>query len=136
MRGRKLFVAPAGLAVMLAAGVVVLWAQPERITRLNFVEIKEGMRRDQVYAIIGPPGDYRNGPTPVDFNHPATTLTVYGEPTDWWYTDTTIYSVRLDPSSGMVVAAGWDSNERIPQTRMENLLWRLKRKWHRWFPEK
>ena len=130
----------AGLAVLGAAlaGKMLaleLRARPDRVVRANFDRIKEGVRREQVYAVIGPPGDYRTGPTDLDFNHPASTVTMFGEPMDWWYTDTRVYSVQFDPSSGLVVSSGWDWNKRIPQTRMENLLWRAKRQWHRWFPE-
>jgi hypothetical protein len=51
-----------GLAVVVAAGVVVLWPQPQpssRVTRENFDRIHDGMSRAEVEAILGPRGDYR-----------------------------------------------------------------------------
>jgi hypothetical protein len=33
------------------------------ITQVNFERIKKGMTRREVEAILGPPGDYRSGPT-------------------------------------------------------------------------
>jgi hypothetical protein len=64
MRRRKLLVALVGLAVVVAAGAVVLWPQaapPSRVTRENYDCIQEGMTRAEVEAILGPPGDYRTG---------------------------------------------------------------------------
>jgi hypothetical protein len=53
----------AGLAVVVAVGVVVLWprTEPNRITRENCYQIKEAMSRAEVEAILGPPGDYSTG---------------------------------------------------------------------------
>jgi hypothetical protein len=64
MRRRKPLVALAGLAVVVAAGVVVLWPRtaPERITRENYDRIRNGMSRAEVEAILGPPRDYSTGP--------------------------------------------------------------------------
>jgi hypothetical protein len=61
MRRRKLLVALAGLAVVVAVGVVVLWPPEDRITEANLERIKEGMTQAEVEAILGPPGDYRTG---------------------------------------------------------------------------
>src|SRR5262245_57459436 len=63
MRRRTLLVVLAGLAVVVAIGVVVLWARaaPERITRENYERIRVGMSRAEVYAVLGPPGDYSTG---------------------------------------------------------------------------
>jgi hypothetical protein len=62
MRKRKLLVVLAGLAVVVAVGVVVLCLQPSRITRDNFDCIHHGMTRAEVEVIPGPPGDYTTGP--------------------------------------------------------------------------
>jgi hypothetical protein len=80
VRRRKLLVALAGLAVVVAAVVVVLWPRPDRITQENYdrirvgglwgedwathdnrAPVKKGMTRTEVEAILGPPGDYRTG---------------------------------------------------------------------------
>jgi hypothetical protein len=64
---------PRWLLAVLAVSVLVLlagtaWpiifpAGNPRLTRQNFDRIKEGMRREEVEAILGPPGDYRTAPT-------------------------------------------------------------------------
>jgi hypothetical protein len=88
MRRRTLLVALAGLAVVVAAGVVALLPQPDRITQENYDRIqptidqievqsvfgllvdgprdgRTAMNREHVEAILGPPGDHRTGPTMV-----------------------------------------------------------------------
>jgi hypothetical protein len=61
-------VALAGLAVVVAAGVVVLWPQQPSspISRQNFGRIHVGMTQTEVEAILGPPGDYSTSPTEYD----------------------------------------------------------------------
>ena len=60
-RRRKLLVALAGLAVVVAVGAVILWSQlePDRITQASFERIRVGMTRADVAAILGPAGDFR-----------------------------------------------------------------------------
>ena len=48
MRRRKPLVVVAGLAVVVAAGVVVLWPRADRVTRENFRRIETGMSRADV----------------------------------------------------------------------------------------
>jgi hypothetical protein len=67
MRSRTLFVALAGLAVVVVARIVVLWLEPpSRITLKNYGLIQVGMSRSEVEAILGPPGDYTTSPTDPD----------------------------------------------------------------------
>jgi len=62
MRRRKLLVALAGLAVVVAAGVLVQWPAPtSRLTLENLGHLREGMTRAEVEAILGAPGDYSTG---------------------------------------------------------------------------
>src|ERR1700722_4514702 len=63
MRRRKQLAALAGLAVMLTAWAAVLMARADPVTRETFDLIQEGMNRREVEAILGPPKDYRTGPT-------------------------------------------------------------------------
>jgi hypothetical protein len=97
MRRRTLLVALAGLAVVVAAGVVVAWPRlipiaPKRPGRIpavdrvaapaerppnpsqaspklvdNFRRLKRGMSRADVEAILGPPGDFSTHPTAPDY---------------------------------------------------------------------
>jgi hypothetical protein len=155
MRRRTLFVALAGLAVVLAVGVVVLWpSQPNRITQENCDRIKEGMSRAEVEAILGPPGDYRTGPG--ETGH-GSTGNMFWTPeqipdvargTDWskvsqspdasglwamWFSDSAMVMIGIDDSGTVVFKRVWP--RRTTQGPLANLLWRLKRQWHRWFPE-
>src|SRR5262245_23034627 len=61
MRRQTLLVVLAGLAVVVAAGAVVLWPRADRITLENYDRIRDGMTRAEVEAILGPPGDQRTG---------------------------------------------------------------------------
>ncbi len=38
--------------------------------------------------------------------------------------------------SGAVIYKGFVPGERVGQTPLENLLWRVKRQWHRWLPDR
>jgi len=75
MRRRTLLVALAGLAVVVAVGVVVLWPRADRITEANFERIRVGMSRTDVEAILGPPGDFRTDESIV-LEPPTTDRTV------------------------------------------------------------
>jgi hypothetical protein len=158
MRRRKLLVVLAGLAVV-AAGVVVLWPRPDRITRENCDRIRPGMTRAEVEAILGPPDDYRTGLGESDFGDDSASRWVGdppGFPLSWrlgWFAYPNFQPVEGVPTTGM--QANWfgdscricvvvddagqvrDSrvyNRRLTQSPLDSLLWRLKRQWHRWFP--
>ena len=107
MRRRKLLVVLAVLAVVVAAGVWVLWpALASRITRANYALISEGlgggrptMNRAKVEAILGPPGDYRTSPTLCQvpsywLNTPTTNFTTLLV----WEGDNAIICVHFTPS--------------------------------------
>jgi hypothetical protein len=133
MRRRKLLVKIAGLAVV-AVGAFVLRPGENRITQANFNRIQSGTSWSEVCELIGPPGDYRSGPTepcfgPIEcsiWSHRVDWLTDYGDYSVWVTTDgrPEVESTRFAPHEG-------------PASRpIGNLLWRTKRQWHRWFPEK
>src|SRR4051794_12025520 len=112
MRRRRLRCGAAlALAVLLAAGVFVLWPRADRITRENFDRIRGGMSREEVYAILGPPGDYRTGP--VKYQHIdlvgydlVWTDDVIIRP-DWeWIGDLALVVVEFD-QEGCVKPNGW-----------------------------
>jgi len=155
MRRRTLLVVLVVLAVLVAAGVVVLWPREDRITREKFDRICEGMSRAEVEAILGPPGDYSSGP----LQYARTSLYAFfssgPHPTDdfvlssplkikmrdertqvdrvEWRTDRQIATVYYLPS-GRVRIMGFSDVARLDQSPFANLLWRAKRQWHRWFP--
>src|ERR1700722_8910984 len=65
MRSRKLRWMLVGLVALIAAGAFVLWPENrlDRVTRENYERLHKGMSQADVDAILGPPGDYRTGPT-------------------------------------------------------------------------
>jgi hypothetical protein len=52
--------------MLLAVGGFVLWPRADRLARENYERVRRGMSRPEVEAILGPPGDYRTGPTWVN----------------------------------------------------------------------
>jgi hypothetical protein len=77
MRRRKLrWVVAAGVALGLACFVALaLWPRPDRITQENCDRITRGMSREEVCALLGPPGDSRTILTEPDllpFTMPST----------------------------------------------------------------
>jgi hypothetical protein len=151
MRRWKLFVVLAGLAVVGAACVVVLWQRPSsRITRENYNRICEGMSRAEVEAILGPPGDYRTGLGETECGQntwapdrgPEFAVRTNwipgqlgGKPYLWgdWMGDSFRIVMVIGQSGSMEWKEGYP--RRTTQGPLDNLLWRLKRQWHRWFPE-
>jgi hypothetical protein len=143
MRRRTLLVALAGLIVLVAVGVVVWPRSSSPITQENYDRIRDGMSRAEVEAILGPPCDYSTGPL-VWANRPLAvypfapvTPIGYGDnrvETLHWRGDRQLIIVSFDPS-GRVYALGMPDVARVNQTAFENVVWRAKRQWHRWFSE-
>jgi hypothetical protein len=137
MRRRKLLVALAALAVVVAAGVVVLW--PSRLTRENYDRIQNGMSRTEVEAVLGPEGDYRTMPT--KFVYLTQWYTGLGNfvvdddytPDGLWESDAG--NICVIYRQGRVTAKAFVMTSRLDQSYLDNLLWRAQRQWHRWFPE-
>jgi hypothetical protein len=139
MRRRTLLVVLAALAVMIAAGAVVLWLQSEqaRVTQANFERIRDGMTRAEVAAILGPPGDFRTKesivlePPTVDrvihYPPPGPPMVAY----DQWISDSHVASIAFCPASCLVEARWFMDNVPIEQSAFETALWRLKRLWQR-----
>ncbi len=151
---RKLL-ATAGLVLTLA-GAFALWPRADRITQKNCDRIREGMSQQEVYAILGPPGDYRivqtvdpvplyyrsDTPTPAEYaqaaydrEHVFVLRNDYGpvplERLNWLGDDGDIF-VWFGPKG--VWSHGMVHSDKVAQTPLENLLWRAKRQWKRWFP--
>jgi hypothetical protein len=131
MRRRKLLVALAGLAVVVAAGAVVLWPRVPRVTLENGNRILRGMSRAEVIAILGPPGDYTTGPgiwkgtekgiwidqTKDDF--PETP----GGQVEGWWGDTAV--IRIAFSRNRVAYVYMDPFVKKELGPLENFLWRI-----------
>jgi hypothetical protein len=148
MGRRKLLVALAGLAVVVAAVAVVASSRPSRITRENFSRITNDMDRAQMLALFGPPADNRSGPTELDFADSVSVCTLYKN-ADYarsdssiptiaedleWHEDTSRIYAMFD-GQGKLVLASYYPARRQEQGIVENLVWRAQRQWHRCFPE-
>ncbi len=126
---RKRWLALAGLAVALA--VFALWPRPSRVTVDNWLKASWGMSQEQVEAVLGPPGDYRTGPT-VDA---AEDMGKYGggfsgDPkpsyTLHWQSDVGRVTMGFD-SQRRLVLMGFEHRRRADQSLLDSLLWRTKR---------
>jgi hypothetical protein len=132
MRRRKLIVV-VGLAVLVAVGAFVLWPRPDRITQENLERIRAGMSRAEVECILGgPPGDYRSVLTvriSYDAGYP---FELAGPRPAVWKGNTGDVSVHFSQQGAeMPVFLG---TFEVPQSFLENVLWRAERLWRRWFP--
>jgi hypothetical protein len=143
MRRRRLRWVLAGLAVLLlVAGAFVLWPQPERFTRENCGRVEEGMTRAEVESLLGPPGDYRTGPSDYDAGLvPIRVAPITMPPWETsdndacWAGDSAYMAVRFD-SAGRAHAWYCVPTSKAAQSRLDDLVWRAKRQWRRWFPER
>jgi hypothetical protein len=153
MRKRTRLVALAGLAVVVAVGAVVLWPRAERVTQANYDRIHKGMTCAEVEALLGPPGDYRTGLGETGFVPPdGNTQHIYwipdspdlcdpppklwtDDPLLWvgWESDSFGISIAVDDSGSVVDKLA--APRRTTQGPLDDLLWRARRQWRRWFPE-
>jgi hypothetical protein len=141
MRRRKLLVALAALAVVVAVGTFTLWPRPHRFTREDCRRVREGMTRAEVEALLGPPGDYRTGPVDYDGGFvplkitPLTMpqITPLSEDIVRWTGDSAYIAVLFD-SAGCVQTWYVVPTSKTAQSPLGALLWRAERQWRRWFP--
>jgi hypothetical protein len=154
MRRRKLIVAAVTVpAVLVAAGVVLLWPPEDRITRENCDRIHEGMTRSEVEAILGSPGDYRTGRGEEEMQEEGWSPDNEGsiqrlagwQEVIWaggqngglgrwgaWFGDSVEISVVVDVTDQ--VRKVDRIARRLTQGPLDNLLWRVKRRWRKSFP--
>jgi outer membrane protein assembly factor BamE (lipoprotein component of BamABCDE complex) len=139
MRRRKLVVALAGLTVVIAAGVVVLWPQTSRPTAEDIARIKNGMTRAEIEEILGAPGDLTTAFTRFQANDDYVGSDYVRKSENgevvWeiWITDVQSISVRFDASQ-RVSDTNTLENARYYLRPLDDLEWRAKRQLHRWFP--
>jgi hypothetical protein len=142
MRSRKLrwVLVLAGLFVALAAGMVALWPRSFQITEENCDQIREGLSRAEVEAILGaPPDDYRSAPSWLDdltepnFQRLQSDFRSQGFAFERWHTDDVYLSIVFDPE-GRVVDETHCRPAYEPKGLFDTVRWRAKRQWHRLFP--
>jgi hypothetical protein len=135
MRKWKLLGALAvGLIALIAVGATTYRPRPERISRENYDRIGKGMGREEVEAILGPPGDYSTGPIDIDTSAERWVDEVPSSPPDaMWHTDTCGLWIKFNDSN-KVEFQGFLSVQRVEQSFLDNLRWRVERQWREWFP--
>jgi hypothetical protein len=134
---------------MLVVGAFLLWPHPDHITRANSDRIREGMSREELYALLGPPGDYRSVRTedtnPLWF---VSYIPTSAEIARTEYDREHVFVVRINLVSGPMERLTWLGNEgdlhvwfrservstsgfvpreKKPQSPLEDLVWRVKR---------
>jgi hypothetical protein len=141
VRRRKLLVALAvGLVGLAAAALWPRTPRAERITLDNYYRIDASMTRAEVEAILGPPGDYRTGPTTLSQGFSFFIIEVHGgwgeppfsRPVYW--TSDTLEIVAYHYSDGTLSEFGYRPLEPDHSGPLDNLRWRAKRLWRQWFP--
>jgi hypothetical protein len=127
-------------ALILAGGVILLGSSPPpvRVTKATYDRIKDGMSPDEVNTIIGvAPGDYRTGPPIYHYDNRDCSEGFFLEETAvHWLTDEGQLTVNFgdfDGPGGVSGKAYW-STTRKRLGMIDDLIWRLKQKWYRWFP--
>jgi hypothetical protein len=146
MRGRKLrwvlALAALVVAVLVAALPVVLAPQPKQpstITLESWDEIlarnyAKGITRSEVEAILGPAGDYRTRHSDNPFHDGIDPVTGnFHSHNTCWVCDTLIIAIVFD-DTGHAINMCMDDIRPSDAGTVDNLLWRAKRQWHRWFP--
>jgi hypothetical protein len=148
MRRRTLLVVLAGLAVVGAAGTVVLWPRTDRITSGNYKRLRRGMTVAEVEAILGPPEaedaiagwsctlaakwdgpdhprDMAFGVTQFTHDDDTVTLAWLGQTMGIW--------CNFQPD-GRLRFVSLLNVERAQVGFQERMRWRFERQRHRWFP--
>ncbi len=136
MRRRKLRWVVVGLIGLTGVGAFVLWPRPTHpvIRYENYERIRNGMSRAEVEALLGPPGDYRTGPTnPHDRMAPSWDADGVARTMLEWEDDTAYVAVILEPP-GVASSREYCAVSRMEEGPLGNLLWRIGRLWRRWFP--
>ena len=155
---KRILIASAAAGVILAFAVWELMPQRQaKATKENFSLIKNtSMSRNELVALLGPPGDYRSGPTrtfmpkrfcisimdpnmtftPEDIEEETAVRDFWGSYQDAevnaWQSDEGEILVKL--ADDHVVRAYFLQNERLNETYLENLQWRAERPFRRWIP--
>jgi hypothetical protein len=132
--------------MLVGVGVVCLTPGRVDITYRNSEKIRRGSRAEIQTIIGGPPGDYSTGPTipvpqrllqyPVEDKKPffVTRPLRATDLMERWQNDGARLTVSFD-QSGHALEARYESLDGRVLKPLDKLLWRLKRQWHRWFPE-
>ena len=134
MRRRKLIV----VLVVVVFGAFVLLPGPGRITPVNYARIQPGMSRAEVEAILGPPGDYRTRDSEQDTDLDLSDMAIVGSidlhQAYIWASDQAVVLAAFDETEKFVGGGCVKPSGIVHKGPLDNLLWRAKRLWQRWFP--
>jgi hypothetical protein len=136
-RRKRLAALGAGLVLLVATGAFTLWPRADRITQENCDRIfNEKMGREEILSLLGRPGDYRSGPTAEAWYLQGAIASPKDENVEWveWKGDNAMVRFEFD-ATGRVKRGDYSALFRIAQSRFDDVLWRLKRQWRKWFPE-
>jgi hypothetical protein len=147
MKRRKLLavlIGLLGLVLVVATGAFTVWHRSNAITRETSDRLRAGMGWVEVEAILGPPGDYTSGPTENDDSlsdwgrqHTLRSERDNVEPNAYqlkWEFDTMDVWVRVS-KDGTITAISPLATKKVEQGPLDNLGWRIGRRWEKWFPE-
>jgi hypothetical protein len=140
MRHRLVLFATAATTVVVIVSAVALLPQRSPISVENYTRIQMGMTLPEAEAILGPPGDYRTGPTKFDLDAVAPEYVVDASSPDdetlsqkRWTNDRAQVCLYLGTTSGRVVIKDFDPLRPAVPTLLENLIGRAEQKWNEWF---
>ncbi len=128
----------AGLVVLAGVAAFAARPRPNRVTRANYERIREGMTLAEVQAILGPPGDYSSRPSDLYGLGNGGSEEWWKEGEDsgggptLWESDEGIISVQFN--SRGAIYKGFTLTRDQQRGALDNLRWRAKRQWRRWFP--
>ena len=107
----------------------------------SLTRLREGMTRAEVEAILGAPGDYSTGllevvgqPRSVRIEPTTESHGTDGSTYLQWADDSRFIGINFDAASRLEVTTICPVRRVAAQGPLDNLLWRLKRQWRRWFP--
>jgi hypothetical protein len=124
------------LALLLAFTLFLYSWWPSPVTRENFDRLHPGMTKDEVIAILRPPGDYRNAENEYDMSPAHQPPQVFGRGNphfgmELWRSDTADVALNFDDtdkvSSGIFCYMRATSHNPL-----YNLQWRAQHRWRHW----
>jgi hypothetical protein len=125
--------------VVVIVSAVVLVPRRSPISVENYARIQMGMTLPQAEAILGPPGDFRTGPTRFDLDGMFDFVVDPSSPDEEmlsqkrWTNDRAQVCLYLGTTSGRVVVKTFDPLLPAKPTLFEDLIGRAEQKWYEWF---
>ena len=154
-RTRQLVTLVIALLAVVVLAALVFRSGPRPITEEDVNRVENGMSRSEVEAILGPPRDQTTGPLVYRLDDdpfvcglspPIVELvdrpqqhftrdseSYRGLDRPCWCSDSLVFTVAFRDSRACETTVY--HTRRLPQSLLENAIWRLKRQWRRWFAD-